>query len=403
MNETHYTRRNLLVRAGQGLFAAGLVGGTGGTLSAAQAQQGGALNKPMEPPTPQKEPALPVDKRVGWAICGLGDFATQQIMPAFSDCRKSKLTAFITGDLAKGQKLAEQYGIDPKNVYTYQNFASIKENAAVDVVYVITPNALHKDHVLLAAAAGKHVMCEKPMATNPEDCQAMIDACRKADRKLMIAYRAQYEPFNLEAMRLCRSGELGRIVTITADHGRQIEPEKPADSWRVKKALSGGGSLVDIGVYSLQAARYLTGEEPIEVSARMESPKDDPRFKEVEATVHWTLHFPSGALANCSSSYDWLDTKRYRVQGAKGWLELDPATDYYRHRLRIGRKGKGEETVVEEPQIQEQSQFALEVDHLSTCILENKMPRTPGEEGLRDVRYMQAIYEAARTGRVIKL
>ena len=274
----------------------------------------------------------------------------------------------------------------------------------MEVIYVITPNATHRKFVEAAAKTGKNVMCEKPMAPTVADCEAMIKAVQSAGKKLMIGYRAQYEPFNRECIRICRSGELGRIVTIVADHGRQVEPDKEkADSWRVKKDLAGGGSLVDIGIYCLNAARYLSGEEPTEISARLEQPQNDPRFKEVEATVHWTMRFPSGALANCSSSYDWLDTKRFRVQGSDGWLELDPATDYYRHRLRVGRKGKGEENVVEEPQIKEQSQFALMLDHMAQCVRENKTPHTPGEEGMRDVRYMTAIYEAARSGKLIKL
>ena len=396
------TRREALLRTGQGILAAGLMAGAVRTASASSAAP--PDTGPIEPATPKDEPALPPEQRVGFAICGLGKYATENILPAFSDSRKARLVGFVSGDTAKAQKLASQYGVDPKNIVTYDRIGDLKNNAAVEVIYVITPNATHKQYVLAAAQANKHVMCEKPMATNASDCETMIKAVRDVGKKLMIGYRAQYEPFNRECIRLCRSGELGRLVTISADHGRQVEPDKDkADTWRVKKALSGGGSLVDIGIYNLNAARYLTGEEPTEISARWETPKNDPRFKEVEATVHWTMRFPSGTLANCASSYDWLDTKRFRVQGSDGWLELDPATDYWRHRLRIGRKGKGDDTMVEEPQIKEQSQFALMLDHFAECVRSDKMPQTPGEEGLRDVRYMEMIYEAARTGKIIKV
>ncbi|GAB4457075.1 MAG: Gfo/Idh/MocA family oxidoreductase [Armatimonadaceae bacterium] len=404
------SRRELLRYAGHGLTVAGLGAGwsslTASSVAAQPPQASGdpLLQKPMEPPYPEprKVPALPPEQRVGFAIVGLGKFATQQILPSFSDCRQAKVVAFVTGDPAKGRALAAQYGVDPQNICGYDEMDKLRE-MPVEAAYIITPNALHRPHTLAALKAGKHVLCEKPMATSSSDCETMIKAARDANKKLMIAYRAQYEPFNLECIRLCRSGELGRLNTITSDHGRQLNPSEPADRWRADKELAGGGSLVDIGIYSLQAARYLTGEEPIEVLARIESPENDPRFREVECTVHWTMRFPSGALANLSSSYDWHDTKRFRVQGSDAWLELDPATDYYKHRLRVGRPGKDGQTRIEEPQITEQNQFARQIDHMAECIRENKTPRTPGEEGLRDVRYMEGIYEAGRTGKLVKL
>lgn len=227
----------------------------------------------------------------------------------------------------------------------------------------------------------------------------MIDACRKADRKLMIAYRAQYEPYNLAAIAIAREQkELGKLKAIVADHGRNLDPADPADQWRMKKALAGGGSLPDIGIYSLNAARYLTGEEPVEISAMVYSTPGDPRFREVEENVNFMLRFPSGVLANCTSSYGYSDVKRYQVFGADGVLELNPATDYYQHRLYLER-----EKVREERNIEEKNQFALEIDHLSMSIMQNKLPKTPGEEGLQDVKLIQTIYEAARTGQTIKL
>ena len=226
----------------------------------------------------------------------------------------------------------------------------------------------------------------------------MINACNKADRKLMIAYRAQYEPYNLAAIAIANGKELGQLKAIVADHGRNLDPKDPADQWRMNKKLAGGGSLVDIGIYSLQAARYITGEEPVEINAMMYSTPNDPRFKEVEENVNFVLRFPSGVLANCTSSYGYSDVKRYRVFGTDGYLELDPATDYYKHRLLIGRKDQEEERKIEE-----KNQFALEIDHLSECIIANKQPKTPGEEGLQDVKLMRLIYEAVRTGKTIKV
>lgn len=226
----------------------------------------------------------------------------------------------------------------------------------------------------------------------------MIDACNKAGRKLMIAYRAQYEPYNLAAIAIARRKELGQLKAIVADHGRNLDPKDPADQWRMNKELAGGGSLFDIGIYSLQAARYITGEEPVKISAMQYSTPGDPRFREVEENVNFILRFPSGVLANCTSSYGYADTKRIQVFGADASLELNPATDYYQHRLFISR-----ESGTEERNIKEKNQFALEMDHLSECIMENKQPKTPGEEGLQDVKLMTTIYEAARTGRTIEL
>jgi predicted dehydrogenase len=218
------------------------------------------------------------DQRVGFAIVGIGDFATNQIIPSIPETKMCRLAGFVTGDPNKGREFARRFGVKESSVYTYDQMARMADNPEIEVAYIITPNALHRAHTVAAAKAGKHVLCEKPMATKVDDCRAMIAACRDAGRRLMIAYRAQYEPYNLTAVRLCRSGELGKIVSVTSDHGRILKPEEPQDRWRADKELSGGGSLPDIGIYSLQAARYLTGEEPIEITALLEQPEDDPRF-----------------------------------------------------------------------------------------------------------------------------
>jgi len=352
-------------------------------------------------PFPEPLAAMQNDnqRKLGFAIVGLGKFATQQMMPAFKDCKHAKITALVSGSPDKARKLAAEYSVDVKNIYSYDNFDSIKDNPAVDVVYIVLPPSMHLEYTLRAAKAGKHVLTEKPMATSVEDCQKMIDACKKAGKKLMVAYRAQFEPFNLDAIARIKKGELGKLRQITADHGRIVKPtEEPAEAWRVVKKLAGGGSLMDIGIYSLNATRYLTGEEPTEVTAQEFSDKSDPRFKEVEDTIHFTLRFPSGVLASCTSSYSIQEVKRYRVFGDKAYLDLDPATDYYEHNMTIGTK-EGDM----KPSIKEGNQFAAELDHMAECVLENKTPKTPGEEGLKDIRIIMAIYEAARTGKKVKL
>ncbi|GAB3226561.1 Gfo/Idh/MocA family oxidoreductase [Hymenobacter seoulensis] len=338
-------------------------------------------------------------KKLGFAIVGLGKFATQQMMPAFKECKHAQITALVSGSPDKAKQLAAEYGVDPKNIYTYDTFDSIKDNPAVDVVYIVLPPSMHMEYTLRAAKAGKHVLSEKPMATSVEDCQKMIDACKKAGKKLMIAYRAQYEPFNLDAIERIRKGELGKLRQITADHGRAVKPtEEKAEAWRVVKKIAGGGSLMDIGIYSLNATRYLTGEEPVEVTAQEFTDKSDPRFKEVEDTIHFTLRFPSGVLASCTSSYSIQEVKRYRAFGDKAFLDLDPATDYYEHNMTIGTKD-GEM----KPSLKEGNQFAAELDHMAECVMQNKTPKTPGEEGIKDIRLIMAIYEAARTGKKVKV
>ncbi|WP_167291125.1 Gfo/Idh/MocA family protein [Hymenobacter busanensis] len=383
MNLTE-SRRQFLRQAGLGAAAAALAG------PAAAATLAQPLSAAMQHDD---------KKKLGWAIVGLGKFATEQIMPNFKDCQHSKLVALVSGSPDKAKKLAREYGIEEKNLYNYQNFDTIRDNPAVDIVYIILPNALHAEYTVRAAQAGKHVLCEKPMATSEEDCQKMIDASKKAGKKLMIAYRCQYEPFNLNAIERIKKGELGKLKVITADHGRPVKPtEDKADTWRVVKKLAGGGSLMDIGIYSLNATRYLTGEEPVEITAQEHSDKSDPRFKEVEDTIVFTLRFPSGVLATCTSSYSYQEVKRGRAFGDKGWLDLDPLSDYNKHTMKIGtEEGK------QEPQLKEGNQFAAEVDHMSECVMQNKTPRTPGEEGQRDVRYIMAIYEAAKKGKAVKV
>ncbi len=382
--KSELTRRTLLHQAGFGLITLGIVP---------------AIFKPT-PTVAQtaKEPPMPPEKKLGWAVVGLGKFATQQIIPSFAECKRSKLVALVSGDRAKAEKYAQQYGVNPKNIYNYQNYDTIRDNPEVDVIYIILPNALHAEYTIRGAQALKHIMCEKPMAATVAECQGMIEAAKKSDRKLMIAYRAQYEPFNLAVIQLAQGGKLGKLKAIVSDHGRNLDPKEPSDRWRVQKKLAGGGSLYDIGIYSLNATRYITGEEPVEISAMMYSTPNDPRFREVEENVNFILRFPSGVLANCTSSYGYSDTKRIQVFGSDATLELDPATDYYKHRLTIKSKNGNEEQ-----NIPEQNQFALEMDHLSESIMNNKQPKTPGEEGLQDVKLMQLIYEAARTGRTIKV
>jgi predicted dehydrogenase len=370
------TRRGFITKVGQGLVAA--------NLSGTFLKRAAALEVP-DPP----------GKKLGWAIVGLGSLAINQILPAFAKCEKSTVVALVSGHPDKANKLALRYGVKPKNIYNYQNYDTIRDNPEVDIIYIVLPNGMHAEYTVRGFQAGKHVLSEKPMANTPADCQQMIDAGRKANRKLMVAYRCRYEPYNLEAIRMARQQEFGPTKVILADHGFSIgDPTQ----WRLNKALAGGGSLMDIGIYSLNASRYLTGEEPTEINAMMYTTPGDIRFKEVEETINFQLRFPSGILSNCTSSYGYSGQNRYRVVTTKGWFELEPATIYSNLRMHVHH-----DNITEERLLPVRDHFALELDHMSSCVMENKEPLTPGEEGLRDLSIMMGIYEAARTGKTVRL
>ncbi|MBM6581535.1 Gfo/Idh/MocA family oxidoreductase [Microvirga sp. BT689] len=397
------SRRLFLRSTGGGLLGSGL-----GLIGPAFAQGGGGSmpglppSRPTGRPFPEMEQETPVEpgRRLGWAVVGLGKFALNQILPSFGESRCSKLVALVSGNRQKAEQVASRYGVDTRDLYDYQTFDRIADNPEVDVVYVILPNALHAEYTVRAFKAGKHVFCEKPMAVTVEECETMISAGREAGRKLMVAYRAQFEPHNVEAIRKVRDGEIGALRLVTSDHGRILDPKDPADQWRMVKSLAGGGSRYDIGIYSLQAARYLTGEEPVEAFGQIANTKDDPRFREVEDRVAFQLRFPSGAVANLSSSYSTASVKRIQAFGEKGSIILDPATEYEGNKLALQtEKGRQEVKV----KVKEQSQFAAEMDHFSQSVMNNHDPKTPGEEGLRDILIMQAIYQSACEGRPVSM
>jgi predicted dehydrogenase len=350
-----------------------------------------------EPPTGP----LPPDKRVGFAIVGLGHLALEQILPAFGDSRRCRPVALVSGDRNKATAVAAQYGIDPRHIYDYRTYDRLGDDAQVDVVYVVLPNGMHAEYTVRAAQAGKHVLCEKPMASSVAECQQMIDASHQAGKKLMIGYRLQYEPYNREAIRLARSGALGGLKAFMASNGQaQGDPSQ----WRLNRKLAGGGALVDVGIYCLNAARYLSGEEPSQVAALIHSTPRDPRFREVEEQVDFLMRFPSGLQATCTTSYGFHGSKRFRLVGESAWLEMDPAFPYQGQQLRLGHKaaaGDGEQ--IDQHVLTPRNHFAAEMDHLAACLNTGRRPRTPGEEGMQDVRIMTAIYQAAQRGRPVDL
>ena len=331
-----------------------------------------------------------VERPLGWAVVGIGSLTTGQILPAIANCKKSKLVALVTGHPQKAVPIVAKFGLNPANVYSYETYDKLAENPAVDVIYIVLPNGMHAEYTIRGVKAGKHVLCEKPMANNSVECQQMIDAAKAAKRQLMIAYRIRREPNNMKAIELCRDGSLGKPQLMMSDHGFWMGNPTV---WRLNKKLAGGGPIMDIGIYGLNAARYLTGEEPVSVTAQQIDNPTDPRFKEVEEGMVWTMKFPSGVLATLSTSYNIRSTNRIRMVFDKGMFDLEPATGYHGIQLRAPN-------LIKLPDI---DQFVAQMDYFSDCVVNGREPITPGEEGLRDIRIIEAIYEAARTGQTVNV
>lgn len=408
-DEERFSRRSIL--AAGGALAGAALGGTGAqaaTPGPSVPADTGAVqgNRVLFPnwrgpgdPTPAPSPApQPPEQRVGYCIVGLGRLSLDEILPAFGETKRSRLVALMSGSPDKAKLVARQHGLPDDAVYGYDEWDRLKQNKQVQAVYVVTPNAVHRDNVVAASGAGKHVLCEKPMAVSSPECREMIESCAKGGVKLMIAYRCQYEPFNRALTRAVRGGSLGKARLIQAFNGQTTGlPEQ----WRLKKAISGGGSLPDIGLYCLNGTRALLGEEPESVQAVAYSPPDDPKFKDVEETITFTLRFPSGTIAQCMASYGVHESRSLTVHTQTGAFDLQNAFAYRGQRLFVGRS-EGKSAARDEKLLTPKNQFALEIDHFSRCIQENLKPHTPGEEGLQDQILMEAIYESARTGAPVK-
>ncbi len=326
-------------------------------------------------------------KKLGVALVGLGTYSTDQLGPALQQTKNCCLAGIITDESSKEKEWQEKYNIQQKNVYSYDNFDKIKDNSDIDIVYIVLPVSMHKEFTIRAAKAGKHVICEKPMAMNVKECHEMIDGCNKANVMLSIGYHLQFEPYNLEMMRLGQRKIYGDVLSIDAQNGFIYKDD--ADSWRLDKEKAGGGSLMDMGIYTIQGARYVTGEEPIFVSAREEKTRPE-LFKEVDETVYFKLEFPGGAIANCVSSYS-KDLNFLKVKAQNGWFEL---TSAYRYKDMKGETVDG--PMKFDANVNQQ---ALQMDDFAKCIFENKSSRVSGEEGLKDMKVIEAIYKSIASGK----
>jgi predicted dehydrogenase len=335
-------------------------------------------------------------KRIGFAVVGLGRIAEQAILPAFRHSGRAQLVAVVSGDERKARRLAAKFGAS--DYYTYDDYVLCLNHPRVQAVFIATNNGSHADFTIRAAAVGKHVLCEKPMANTVEECQQMIEACRAGSVRLMIAYRKYFEPSSVALKKLVTSGRLGRLKIIHSAFTIFLPPDRKVPAWRFNRKLAGGGSLVDVGVYCVNTVRWLTRKEPMEATAYAWT-LDPAGFSEVDENVAFQLKFPGGLVLQASSSFGAAQASFLHVHGEKGWAALDPAYSYDEERRLFGKIGgrwfEKKFRVVDE--------FALELDAFAEAIRRGRDPEPDGNEGLRDIAVMQAIYRSARENRTVPI
>lgn len=330
-------------------------------------------------------------QKLGIALVGLGYYSKDLLAPALQMTDHCYLAGIVTGTPSKIPEWKEKYNIPDKNIYNYQNFDQIANNPDIDVVYVVLPPSMHREYVVRAAKAGKHVFCEKPMAPTVADCEAMIKACKDNKVKLAIGYRCQHDP-NIQAyMKVAKEGKFGKVKMINSAAGYV---DGRTNHWKQSKAL-GGGVMGDMGVYALQGARLATGEEPVSVIAQASTFRPEI-YKQVEETMMFQLVFPSGARAACQTSFG-VNMNHLQIQYEKGWVRMEPQSGY------SGNQGKmSDGTVINFPYLKKNQQ-PLQLDNDCKAILDGKDLLVPGEEGLRDIRVVEAIYKSVKTGKEVKI
>lgn len=337
---------------------------------------------------------MAASNRVGYAVVGLGKISEVAVLPAFRHSKKTKLVALVSSNEKKAARLAAKFGAS--DYYTYEDFPLCLSHPQVGAVYIATANGTHAEFAERAASAGKHVLCEKPMANTVEECQRMIEACRANNVRLMIAYRKYFEPASLALKKLITTGKLGRLKAIHSAFTIYLPPGKSVAAWHYDRKVAGGGSLVDLGVYCVNTTRWLTGREPIEAMATTWT-VDPERFNDVEENIAFRLTFPEGLVLQATASYGAAQASFLHVHGEKGWAALDPAFAYDEERRLFGKIG-GKWF---EKKFNVMDEFALELDAFADSIRRQRDPEPDGNEGLRDVVVMQAIYRSARENRPV--
>lgn len=326
------------------------------------------------------------NKKLGLALVGLGSYSTYQLAPSLLETEHCYLAGIVTGTKEKEAIWSNNYNIPKKNIYNYENFDSIAKNDDIDIIYVVLPNSMHADFCIRAAKAGKHVICEKPMAISVEECDAIINACKEYNVKLGVGYRMQSDPYTHEVKKYVKEKTFGNVLFVSSDAG-YISNDNP-DQWRLDKSLSGGGALMNMGVYAIQTSIYGTGQNPISVSAQEFSTRPE-YFKDTDETITAQFKFANGAVAHMMTSHN-ANGNRLKVHGSDGWFELDPAHSYGPI---SGRTSNG--NTIEFPFKKQQ---ALQMDDFSKHVLLGTKNMAPGEMGKRDMIIVEAIYKSILEG-----
>ena len=325
-------------------------------------------------------------KKLGIALVGLGSYSTYQLAPALQDTQYCYLAGIVTGTPEKEKIWADKYGIPEKNIYNYQNFDDIANNEDIDVVYVVLPNSMHAEFSIRAAKAGKHVICEKPMGISVEECTAIIEACNEAGVKLGMGYRLHSEPYTQQVKEYVKEKTFGDILFVSADAAYRSTGNP--DQWRLNKEMSGGGALMNMGVYAVQSTIYGTGENPISVAAQEFSTRPD-YFKDTDETITAQFKFPSGAVGNITTSHNFNANAMY-ASGTSGWFRLQPANNY--------GPLSGETSNGDTIKFPHESQQKLQMDDFAKHVLFGEPNKAPGEMGKRDMMIVEAIYESIAKG-----
>jgi glucose-fructose oxidoreductase len=372
-----YTRRRFVA----GALGAALLGPAACTRSPRTRPKANGGNSAARPPD---------QSRLGVALLGLGGYSSEQLAPALERTRHCSLRGIVTGSPAKIPLWQERYGISDKSVYSYESLPRIANDDAIDVVYVVVPTSLHAKYAIMAANAGKHVWCEKPMAMTVSECQQIIDACRANGVKLSIGYRMHHEPNTQTVMQYAKSKAYGAVRAVRAQAGYA---GGGGSGWRLDRSM-GGGALYDMGVYAINAIRYGTAEMPVRVRRALSSTTRPEIFVKADETTEFELELPSGVLASGRTSVG-EDINSLRVDCAEGWYELEPLQPYNGVRGRTS-DGKPLDQKID-------SQQARQMDDDALAIIEKRAVMVPGEEGLRDIRIVEAILASIQSGREVAI
>lgn len=330
-------------------------------------------------------------KPLGLALCGLGGYSNGELSPALLETKHVKLVAAITGTREKGVKLAKLHGFDEANIYAYDQWDKVAANKAIDIVYVVTPPGVHRQNVVDAFGAGKHVICEKPMAISAAECDTMIAAGKQAGKRLAIGYRLHFDPYHQELIRLAKTQEFGPFMKISSANGYTLRRK----SWRIEKQLAGGGALTDMGIYSIQGVCMAADANPISVTAK-ELPKTQPElFVEVEQALEFRLEFANGAIADVWSGYDANRAELF-AEAAKGWFRGErPVFSYRGLNIATSAKGKLDFGVFRQQQ--------RHMDGVAQAFRDGTEVTCTGEVGRRDMVIIDGVYESIRTGKKVEL